>query len=95
MVVACEQLPNSLRVCFSSSGTAMPNAEFIQANALTVKHTQQVMIRLQQELSRVSKRSIVSKPSRVSMAMRTDNRQVSNLLIQLSCYVSLPGAARE
>ena len=58
------------------------DAQIFQPHALRIKHPEQVMIGLQQQLGGIAEGRIGGKPFRVGMPVRADDRQVRNLAIE-------------
>ena len=54
----------------------LANAEVLEGNSLAVKHTEDVVIRLNQECRWIGKRLIIGKPFGFRVAMGTENRQI-------------------
>src|ERR1019366_2289427 len=71
------------------------NPQRLQRHALRVQHPENVVVRLDEQRSRIGKRLILGEPARISMTVWRNDRQVANSLIQLHSHGARGGFSRK
>ena len=90
MIVLGEDAPRGTRI-----GPASPDAQILQRNPLRIQHAEHVMVGMQQQFGRIAKRLVISEPRRIGMPMRTDDRQIGDIGIELARKGADAGFRRE
>ena len=85
--MACEDAPDLARVF----RFCVPNLKILKRNSLAVEHPEDIVVRLHQQRRGVGKRLISGKPTRLSVSVRAENRQVLYLLVKRSGYLAHSG----
>ena len=83
MIVPGQDAPGLARIdrrCGSARHRCQPKR--FQRNSLAVEHAEHVMVRLQQQRGRILERRIAGEPGRIGMAMRADDRQITDRVIK-------------
>jgi|GEM_PF-4722718 len=88
MEVLRKELPNRARVRLNRLAIDPGHAQIAQRDALAREHAKDIVIGHNEQLRRVGKAGVLGKPARVAMAMRADDRQVRDLLIECARKVA-------
>src|SRR5690348_15060858 len=95
MVVRREAKPDRARIRFGDSAVATGHTEGLELHTLAVQHPEDVVIRDDQQRRRIGERLVVGEPSRIGMAVRTDDRQIADRLVQMPRDLSRRRIGRE
>ena len=90
MIALGKQAPRRARI-----GAGVADPEGLQPHALRIEHAEQVMVGHQQQLAGVSPWRVGGEPRRVAMPVRTDDRQVSDAVVQFAREPTCGGFGRQ
>src|SRR3546814_21024316 len=66
---------------FARVGSAVPDTQRIERNALRIEHPEYIMIGMEQQLRRIADGRVAREPAGIGMPVRADDRQARHLFI--------------
>ena len=86
MKVVGEAAPDLAWIGFYRAAVGPRHAQVLETRALTVEHAMHVVVGNDEQPCRVGEGSVVGEPSRVGVAVRTDDRQLGDRSVEVACY---------
>ena len=77
-----EMPPDGLRIPFDQTAIFSLYAQTFKRDTLGIQHSKNIMIRHDQEICRIGKSLVLSKPAGVGMAMRRQDRPILDAFIK-------------
>ena len=92
MIVVGEELPDLARVTFDRATISARDAQRLQCNSLGTQHAEDIVVGRDEQLRRGAEAEVrVSEKLWVNMTVRTDQRQVGDLLVKPQGDIAVGG----